>query len=166
MLSLVRLVRQPPARPIPRLWLVFFSECGGAWWTRALRPGWRHVCAAAWFDDQERWVVFDPSRYGIVVQVFRPEQFDLDGLLRSSTAVLRVGARFDRLNMPPWFFCVGAVKALLGIRSRALVPLGLYRDLLARGAEIVEVPESDGRAIQAATAAADPAGRPCGQSCA
>jgi hypothetical protein len=53
--------------------------------------------------------------------------------------VLRVASRRDRLNAPAFGFCGGSMKALLGIRSWALTPRGLYRELLRRGAETVHM---------------------------
>ncbi|MCA1831216.1 MAG: hypothetical protein LC750_00450 [Actinobacteria bacterium] len=123
-----------------RLWLVFFMEPDGpAWWARLLRPGFRHVAAASWYAAEERWVYFNPSRAGTSIQIFTAEQFPpvLTALLDQSTAVLRVASRFERGNAPALAFCVGEVKALLGLCSPALTPFGLYRDLRALGAEVV-----------------------------
>jgi hypothetical protein len=129
----------------PRLWLVFWSEpADPAWWARVLRPGFRHVYAVSYFADQQRWVYFDPSRFRTSIELFSEEQAPeaLARLMAPATAILRVASRADRLNAPTFPWCVGQIKALLGIRSRACTPHALYRDLLARGAEVVrpEVP--------------------------
>lgn len=115
---------------------------GPAWWARALRPGYRHVCAASWYAAEERWVYFNPARPGTTVAIFTAEQFAplLEQLLARSSAVLRAASRYERGAAPAAAFCVGEIKALLGIRSWALTPYGLYRDLLARGAENVRTP--------------------------
>lgn len=167
---MIRLVRKVPRlAPIPRLWIVFFSDASGRWWTKAFRPGFRHVFAAAWFADQERWVVFDPLRHGLVLQVLRGDEFNYGALLAASHTAVRINARFERLAIPPVFYCVGAVKALLGLRSAAVTPYGLYRALRRIGAEIVERPCVGGVAPSPAPsqngpvlteAAADPAGGP------
>jgi hypothetical protein len=123
-----------------RLWLVFFTEPDSpAWWARALRPGFRHCFAVSYYADQERWVEFNPSRTGTVIRLWHKDEFGprLGQLLEGSTAVLRVASRADRCNAPPMAWCVGEVKALLGIRCAALTPWGLYHALLARGAEVV-----------------------------
>jgi hypothetical protein len=126
-----------------RLWLVFFAEPRDpAWWARyLLRSGFRHVYAVSWYADQERWVEFNPTSTGTVIRLWKAEDFPnrLAALLNESTAVLRVASRTDRWNASASAYCVGAVKSLLGIRSGALTPYGLYRDLLARGAEPVQV---------------------------
>lgn len=125
---------------MPRLWLVFFMEPDGpAWWARALRPGFRHVCAVSKFADAGRWVWFHPARTGTSIQVFTDEQFSpvLADLLARAPAVLRVISRAERGNAPALAFCVGEIKALLGIRSCALTPWQLYWALRDRGAEVV-----------------------------
>lgn len=130
-------------KPPARLWLLFFCDPRGvAWWCRILRPGFRHCVAASWYADTERWVVFNPTRCGTVIEVWTAEQFParLDQYLAESSAVLRVASRHDRRAAPAMAWCVGQVKALLGVRSAALTPWRLYRALLARGAEPVIVP--------------------------
>lgn len=126
-----------------REWLIFFGECRStAWWARAFAPGWRHVAAAAYFAGAERWLYFDPVAPGLHIEIDDGEAFQAryEHLMRTSTAVLRFASQHERGAMPATFFCVGAVKALLGVRSRALSPTGLYRDLRARGAKIVKAP--------------------------
>lgn len=127
---------------LQRQWLIFFWDCGPAWWARAFRPGWRHVTAAAYFAGAERWVYFNPASSGLVFDVQEGEAFQAryEHLMREATAVLRFASVHERGGMPAAFFCVGAVKALLGVRSRALSPAGLYRDLRVRGAKIVKAP--------------------------
>lgn len=159
MLGLVQVTRKPvDDTPLPRLWLVFFSDGEGtAWWSRLLRPGFRHVEAAAWFAEQERWVWINPTWRGTAVTLYREREFDarLGHLVTQAAAVLRARSRFARGTTPAAWHCVGAIKALLGLKSCALTPYGLFRHLLDDGAEPVEVP--GGKPIQTATTAA---GRP------
>lgn len=129
----------PPAR----LWLVFFGDTPRrAWWANVLRPGFRHIAAASWYAETERWVYFDPALRGTVIAVFTREQFPvlLDELLARSSAVLRVASRHGRGAAPAFPWCVGAIKSLLGIRSAALTPWRLHQALLRRGAEPVVSP--------------------------
>jgi hypothetical protein len=131
---------------IDRHWLVFFCEAERpAWWARFLRPGYRHVAACAWFDDQERWVYFNPSRRGTVILIYRDEEFGgrLTQLLQGSALVLRVVGTRARRSTPFGWWCTGAVKALLCIRSGALSPRQLALHLLRKGAVIVRAQESD-----------------------
>lgn len=123
-----------------RLWLVFFADPRGvAWWCRILRPGWRHCYAASFYNDRQMWVVFNPTRRGTVIELWPRDEFGprLEQFLEESSAVLRVASRHDRGHQPAAPWCVGSVKALLGIRSAALTPWRLYHALLARGAEEV-----------------------------
>ena len=130
----------------PTEWLVFFCGGGprGGWWDWFLRPAFRHVVAVRLVWDLRAWVVFDPSRdrTEILLLPNGPKaDEEIARLMARATAVLRITARDERGMGAPVFGCVAAVKALLGIRSwRALGPYGLYRQLLARGAEVIEVP--------------------------
>lgn len=141
---IVRLQAKPnPDLPIDRLWLVFFGEAEGApWWSRFLSPGYRHVTACAWFDDQQRWVYFNPTRRGTVILLYRDEEFGgrFTQLMASSSLVLRVVARQARAATPFGWWCTGAIKALLGANTRALSPAGLARHLLRHGAVAVDQP--------------------------
>jgi hypothetical protein len=145
--SIVSLVpRRDPNVVIDRLWLVFFSEADGApWWSRLTAPGYRHVAACAWFADQERWVYFNPTRRGTVILLYRDDEFGgrFQQLMDSSSCVLRVVATQSRASTPFGWWCTGAIKALLGIRCRALSVRGLRDHLLRHGAEVVHMPGSE-----------------------
>lgn len=123
-----------------RLWLVFFGDTPRrAWWANLLRPGYRHIAAMSCYADTERWVYVDPALHWTVIRVLTQEQAgpQIAALLEQSTAVLRVASRPGRGCAPTFPWCVGQIKALLGIKSWALTPWQLYRALLARGAEPV-----------------------------
>lgn len=133
----------PPAGDTPpaRLWLIFFCDTPRrAWWANALRPGFRHIAAVSWSAAEERWVYFDPALHGTSIRVVTQDQAGpmFDRMLARSAAVVRIASRHERGNAPAICFCVGQIKALLGIRSWALTPYGLYLDLKARGAKPVE----------------------------
>lgn len=144
---IVRLVpRRDPDVPIDRLWLVFFGEAEGSpWWSRFLAPGFRHVAACAWFADQERWVYFNPTRRGTVILLYREDEFGgrFQQMVDDSALVLRVVARQARTATPFGWWCTGAVKALLGVKARALGPRGLAMHLIRDGAEVVKMPGAD-----------------------
>lgn len=146
-MSIVRLVpRRDPNLVIDRQWLVFFGEADGSpWWARLQPHGYRHVAACAWFADQERWIYFNPTRRGTVILIYRDEEFGgrFQQLLDSSSLVLRVIARQSRRSTPFGWWCTGAIKALLGVRCRALGPKGLRDHLLRHGAEVVSMPGAD-----------------------
>lgn len=129
-----------------RLWLVFFGNSAAYWWSRFLKPGFRHVSAASWYAEEQRWVFVDPTSRGLIVEIRTAEEMDgrLGQLIRDSSAILRVAGRTDQRGMPllSWY-CVGTVKSLLGLRSCALLPYSLYAHLLSIGAEAVDVPATD-----------------------
>lgn len=142
--GLVQLVPRPRADiPVDRLWLVFFGEAEGApWWSGFLAPGYRHVAACAWYDDQQRWVYFNPTRKGTVILLYREEEFGgrLTQLMNSSSLVLRVVAKQSRTATPFGWWCTGSIKALLGVGGPAITPFGLARYLGHHGAVAVLQP--------------------------
>ena len=146
-MSLVRLVpKRDPNAVIDRKWLVFFGDAEGEpWWARLLEPGYRHVAACAWFDDQQRWVYFNPTRRGTVILLYRDDEFGgrFQQMVNSSSCVLRVIATQSRTSTPFGWWCTGGIKALLGVRCRALSVRGLRDHLLRHGAEVVQMPGSE-----------------------
>lgn len=122
----------------PRLWIVCFGpgdECG--WIIRNIltRP-WQHVVACSFYAEHERWVYVNPGRYGTVVQLYTDKGFTrrFDLILRNATRVVEYRSQFERSYVPPFFSCLGAIKALLGLRSLAPTPYLFYKELVRRGA--------------------------------
>jgi hypothetical protein len=129
---------------IDREWLIFFGDGPrAAWWDCLTKPGFRHVCAASYYASIGAWVFYDVSRKGTDIRVIPEEKAGpfFAAWVHVSAAILRMRSRKDRTAVPSFFYCVGAMKALLGIRSSALLPEGLFHDLLRKGAEIVEIPD-------------------------
>jgi hypothetical protein len=147
------MVTEAAKPPVRRLWLVFFADSDHPL-TWPLRRGWRHVSAASWYADQQRWVHVNPTAKGLHVEVYGETEFDgrLGQLATDATLVLRIPSS-PAHNVTPLLsaWCVGIIKALLGIRSCALSPWRLSRHLLARGAERVEIPGPDVQGTEAAT---------------
>lgn len=153
---IIRKAAEPPAVDLMRSWNVFFSDGDHpGLWRHLTRPGFRHVEAAAYFADQDRWVFVLPARLRLGVFVLRPEEAEglYSMLWTRAAAVLRVEGSNDRWAMPIGAGCVGTVKALLGVRSRAFSPYQLFRHLLREGAEILH-----GQDVDTAAAAAGPGG--------
>lgn len=132
-----------PARP-PAWYVAFVDRPAGQprrWWDIFTRPGWRHVLAFRYDAGAGVWLLVDPLWSRTLVTAIRPgAEFGavLGGLSPVLTAVLRVDmpAVPDRLPRLPRIggWCVPATAHLLGLRCRALAPLGLWRELLRRGA--------------------------------
>lgn len=148
---MLRLIWEKP-RPVvhmeSRLWLVFFRDDArqGSWWDWFTRPGFRHVSAAAWFDQTQRWVFFDPTFKATTLQIVEAGP-DADAIfgkwVGEAGAIVRFCSRAERTTMPGLVGCVGQIKSLLGIRCGALAPSQLHRHLLAHGAEPVDVPQGE-----------------------
>lgn len=112
-------------------------------WNVAIRtaPGMGHVFAFGYDGQANSWVVFDPLRHRTEIGLISPVNFDwwlieaIEGF-----EVYRIAAQDHAMLLFPGLWCVGAVKRLVGIRSSALSPAGLRRDLIAAGARRVFKP--------------------------
>lgn len=143
-----------PVGPIPR-WFVAFN--GGYELTGEgmriesrrkhvvdwLSPrGFWHVFAFAYDAAGKRWIIYDVNRGGTAVVALTSDQFDvwLPYMRAGGGRVLAVDLRArPRAWMQLGMWCVVAMRHLLGVRSLALRPVGLWRDLRAAGAEEVFV---------------------------
>jgi hypothetical protein len=133
----------------PPLWMIFFWDGPRlGWWDVFTRPGFRHVGAAAWFPSQERWVFYDVSREGTEISVLREEESEekFCAWVGAASHILRMPGPAGKVSVPSCFYCVGAMKSLLGIKGRALVPQQLHAHLLRIGAEVVEMPGASSEA--------------------
>lgn len=124
----------------PQRWLLIFeTKCD--WRFARLIPGrFKHVFTVGYCADIDTWMVYSVERDGTKIGAWRPgDDFErwLSGVVPHA-GVLRVEAAGTATRMP-WFtfWCVPAVKHLLGLRSGALWPDQLWRYCLANGAEIV-----------------------------
>ncbi len=116
---------------------MFFCEPPGSyWWSKFFKPGFKHICCASWYADRRHWIYFDPARPGTSIRLMTEDEWSGPfGVLLQSSKVVRFKGRYDRKFSPATWYCVGAVKSLLGIHSLALTPYQLYRDLLRQGGE-------------------------------
>lgn len=114
------------------------------------RTPWGHVLAFAWTGDI--WLVVDPHvRWTEVFTLTALEFDDWVADLSARAEVWRLDGRGEAPLLPGWF-CVAQVKRLVGLRSGALFPGGLRRDLVKAGARQVFIRESQ-----------NPEGRPAHQ---
>lgn len=129
---------QEPPSGFPSAWYVaFFGATRDHWWDRLSPPGFEHVLAFAYAAHAERWVVYDVGRDRTVIRTLTADAFTrwIAGLPAGRTIV-----HFEAGDAPAppanrvGFWCSIAVAHLVGVRSRALRPVALYRDLLAQGA--------------------------------
>lgn len=109
-------------------------------WNVAFTRKWLvgHVLAFGFDAAAGVWIVVDPCRHETEVQALRPAAFDRWIVQQAAEGEVWRIARQGRTPMLfPGLWCVGAVKRLVGLRSGALSPAGLKRDLLRAGARRV-----------------------------
>jgi hypothetical protein len=129
-----------------RAWHLFFGPAAAPW-SHILRGAFGHVAAAGYDAEHKLWIFFNPSARSLMIRAL-PEGPECAAIYGEWVAacrphILRIVPQQARRLFPPCFSCVGAIKALCGIRSRALLPGALYRDLVAQGAEQLKVPDVD-----------------------
>lgn len=109
-------------------------------WNVAIRcrPGLGHVFAFGFDPGCGVWIIVDPMRRSTAITLLPPWEFDawLVGAI-ATFDVYRIEARDQTPVWAPGLWCVGAVKRLVGLKSGALSPAGLRRDLLRAGAKRV-----------------------------
>lgn len=125
---------------VPQRWLLIFeSKCGWRW-GRFIPGRFKHVFAVGYVAAIDTWMIYSVEREGTHVGGFRPgADFErwLAGVIPKA-GVLKI-ERVGPARGMPWFtfWCVPAVKHLLGLRCGALWPDQLWRYCLANGAEEV-----------------------------
>lgn len=125
----------PPAG-CPAAWYVaFFDGDRPHWWWRLCRPGFRHVAAFGYCAEQAVWLLYDVTLKRTFIHALTSEQMDawVESLPAHRT-ILHLQAAEAEPSSRAGFWCTTAVAHLLGVRSRALRPEALCRDLLALGA--------------------------------
>lgn len=120
-------------------WYVAFVPGPRTYWWDWLSPAWcRHCFAFGYHAMSDRWLVYDVEMSRTVLIAIEPEDMApwLDEMRRNhGMRCLHV----ETGDGAPWYarmglYCVSAVKHLIGARSGALRPVGLWRDLLKAGA--------------------------------
>lgn len=127
------------AKGFPSVWHVCFysaPECRW-WWEWRLPAGFGHVMAFGYSVYSDRWLIYEVTHARTLMLALHPADF-VDWLagLPDNKTILRVGVatKPEAPHLRVGFWCTRAVAHLLGFRSRALRPVALYRELLARGA--------------------------------
>lgn len=90
--------------------------------------------------NADRWIVYDSADVRSRFHVMIDQEFDLwlAERLQKATAVVKFPTQEGgglRARIGLW--CVTATKHALGLRSSALRPKALFRDLVSEGAEVV-----------------------------
>ncbi len=113
---------------LPRRYVVDWLSPRGFW----------HCMAFAYDVGGERWLLYDVNRGGVTILSLPPAQFDqwLTHMRHvSGMRVLQVEVRpAPRFWLQIGLWCTVAVIHLVGAKSAALRPIGLWRDLCRGGA--------------------------------
>jgi hypothetical protein len=120
-------------------WTIAFHRRAARRWVEWLAGGrYKHVSAFTYVSSLRLWVLYDVKLAGAPI-VLLPD---------SQAAIARISAHLadaDLITMPPresgglcmGFFCVPAIKHLVGLRGGALRPDALWRDCLRQGGNVV-----------------------------
>lgn len=113
-------------------------------WHHMLAPGpYKHVSAFGYSARCNVWVFYNPAGNGERIEVCANDATFLDLLdsikERADLVTLTLGAPRPHPAWRPGVYCVPQIVRLLGVRSSALTPRGLYRDLVRAGARQPEL---------------------------
>ncbi|WP_292229332.1 hypothetical protein [Brevundimonas sp.] len=122
--------------PIGEWYVAFYDGEQPHWWWRLCRPGFRHVVAFAYDAEQSVWLLYDVTLKQTHLRALSSAQMDawVDALPASRTLLAFKVRDASRPAFRFGFWCTPAVAHLVGVRTRALRPQALCRDLLAQGA--------------------------------
>lgn len=125
----------------PTSWLVVFHISTRWPWLDRLIPGrFKHVSALCWVASADSWLIYDVSARRTSVKIAKGSAgTEVAARIMADNGVLRVQVERSpqRFVCRVGFWCVPAIRHLLGCRSGALLPARLWRDLVAEGAEVV-----------------------------
>ena len=128
---------EPDPHTIGGWYVAFFNDERRYWWSALCRDGFRHVAAFAYDAEAAVWLLYDVTLNRTILRALSSPQ--MDGWVDALPANARI-VHFETADEPQppgvriGFWCAPAIAHLVGVRSRALRPEALYRDLLAQGA--------------------------------
>jgi len=132
------------AAPIEPDWTLVFCKNPGPWWVRLLAWGrYNHVKAIAYVPAIRAWLFYDVKFNGTKVMLALEADPHSDNLLQDylencdAIAMPRLPTP-KRTSPQLGFWCTIAMKHLVGLRSRALRPDGLWRDCVRAGGKPYE----------------------------
>jgi len=109
----------------------------------------KHVSAFVYVPEFDVWQFFDAEYSGFrnIIATHEAARKQIGHYVECGCEIVkfsRTGAKMGASSRAG-FYCVTAVKHLLGVRGRALRPDGLYRLLLANGGQLVNDAASSSR---------------------
>lgn len=121
----------------PIRWTLCFDETGGHWLSRWIPGRFKHVRAFGFVPVQDIWIFYDVTLKGTVLRAARFNTAAAGRLLSAWSAnsqLVSIEPVAQSRRFPCGFWCVTAIKHLIGLRSGALRPDALWRDCLEHGA--------------------------------
>lgn len=137
------MIRLLPAEIEPSVWYLAFHRRAARRWIKWLACGrYAHVSAFCFVRELECWLLYDVTLTGTRI-VLMPACREADRRLAehvddADLLTMPVQPRAVRWSFLASFYCVPAIKHLIGLSSGALRPQGLYRDCLANGGKPVD----------------------------
>ena len=123
----------------PSRWIVVFNLKSANRFIGWLAMGrYKHVRAFGYVAETDVWVFFDVHLGGVTIATARGD--DATALMAEWCAdadLIGMPVRQRRAGIHFGFWCVPAIKHLLGLRTRALIPDALWRHCLRHGGEII-----------------------------
>ena len=154
-------IRVLPDAIVPSYWNVVFHPSLTRL-NRLVLGRFQHVSAFTYIPGTGAWLLYD-CQWGGVRLALIPRINVLVAYTRGC-AVVKFDRRYERFALASrlGYYCVPAIKQLLGLSCVAATPDGLYRHLIANGGELIS-----GQRVDTAAAAAGsdvPAGTAAGAS--
>lgn len=120
-------------------WFLCFDRRSTTWWVRLIPGRYKHVRAFGFVPLMDLWLFFDVTLAGQWLIVARDGSPECEAMIErwwQGCDVLKVkrgrgAVGASRLGL----WCVPAVAGLVGVRSGALRPDGLWRECIGQGAE-------------------------------
>lgn len=135
----------PPVWDEPKTWVLVFAREGEGW-ARYVPGRYKHVRAYAYLPGMKAWILYDPHRSGVDIKVIHDRKEALTALYHFTwqSDLMRFPASPGRTFFPVFFTCVGAIKHLIGLRSRALILGTFHRHCLAAGGVALAEEDANG----------------------
>lgn len=135
------MLRRPEPLGEVSTWFVCFDTTTPTWWVRLIPGRYKHVRAFGFVPLMGLWIFFDVALAGHSLFVARDGTPQCEAMIErwwNGCDVLKVKrsrgpAGLSRIGL----WCVPAVAGLIGVRSGALRPDGLWRECVRQGAEIL-----------------------------
>lgn len=125
----------------PPVWTLAFQRQTNVAWIRWIARGpYKHVAACCYLPGLDAWLFYDVRLGYTSLSVLAGEAAKLRWCEFARDAdLMTIAAAPDRRDRRPLarlgFWCVPAIKHLIGLRSSALLPTAFYRDCLAAGGQ-------------------------------